>query len=171
MTETVTISPQRKIGSLDIDCTVVERGTDTYTATRHPVEQGASITDHVYREPAQLTMLVGFSNSSRQAGGSETYVVEKYNALLELQAKRSLLDVVTGKRTYKNMVITSLSQQTDQESQTTLFCNVTLTELIIVSTQVTTVPASEKQANPQQTAAIQQRGTVQPVDAALSPGS
>lgn len=169
MTETVTINPQRSIGGLDVDCTVDETGFDTYTATRHPVEQGASITDHRYREPARLRMRIGYSNSSAQAAGSEGYVIEKYNDLLALQASDDLLTVVTGKRTYKNMVISSLSQKTDQETETTLLCDVSMEELIIVTTQVTTVPAAEKQATPEKTGAVQQRGTVQPVPASLSP--
>jgi hypothetical protein len=168
VSETVSINTQRSIGNLDIDCTILEQGTDNYTATRHPVEQGASITDHVYREPAQLVMKVGFSNSSSQAQGSESYVVDTYKDLLAMQADRTLLEVVTGKRTYQNMIITSLSVPTDNESETTLFCNLTLTELIIVSTQVTTVPSSDKQANPQQTGALQQLGVKQLTDATLS---
>ena len=167
MTQTITVV--RSISNLDIDCTIVETGTDNYTATRHPVEQGASITDHVYREPAQLIMEAGFSNSSAQAKGSETYVVDTYNDLLAMQADRSLLTVVTGKRTYKNMIITSLGQRTDQESETTLLCHITMTELIIVTTQVTTVPSSSAQANPQQTGDWQPMGVKQLSDGALSP--
>lgn len=167
---TQTITVVRSIGNLDIDCTVFEQGTDNYTATRHPVEQGASITDHVYREPAQLVMEIGFSNSSSQANGSESYVVDTYNDLLAMQADRSLLKVVTGKRTYENMIITSLGVKTDQETETTLLCNVTMTELIIVTTQVTSVPSTDKQANPAQTGAVEQRGTIQTVAAKLSPG-
>lgn len=169
MSENITISPQRKIGDIDADCTILEQGADTYTPTRHPVEQGAAITDHVYREPATLTMQIGFSNASAQADGSNDYVIEKYKALLALQATRQPLDVITGKRAYKNMIIAGLSVRTDQESEAALLCTCTMTEIIIVTTQVTSVASPDVQADPEQTAATQERGSIQPRPAALSP--
>lgn len=167
--ESITISPQRSIGNLDIDCTIREQGTDVYTPTNHPVEQGAAITDHVYRNPSQLVMEIGFSNSSAQAGGSNDYVNQTYADLLAMQGDRLPLTIVTGKRTYQNMIITSLAVTTDETTEAILACTVTCREIIIVQTQVTTVGPSDVQAEPQKTADPLDRGTVQPIDAALSP--
>jgi hypothetical protein len=133
------------------------------------VQQGAAIGDHMYREPAQLVFEIGFSNASEQAAGSNSYVVQKYEALLKLQATREPLVIVTGKRTYQNMVVLALAVTTDQESEAILACTATCEEIIIVATQTVTVPPADVQADPAKTGPVQARGTVQARPAALSP--
>ena len=44
------------IGDLALDCTVTETHTATSTVTKHPVESGSSITDHIRPEPVQLSI-------------------------------------------------------------------------------------------------------------------
>lgn len=56
--------PQGMIGSIPIQATFEETGTDTVTITDHPVEAGAQITDHAYYRPADIVMQCGWSNSS-----------------------------------------------------------------------------------------------------------
>jgi hypothetical protein len=172
-TETVVISARRSIsgpgGTLNIDCSIEEQGVDTLTITEHPVEIGATISDHAYINPARLTLRAGWSNSSSLAGGDENYVVDVYNFLLQMQASRDLLSVVTGKRSYSNMLIESLSQTTDEETETTLMVTITLREVIIVSTQTTVLPPTANQSMPGATADASPQGTVQPIPSGVTP--
>jgi hypothetical protein len=46
------------------DITVEEKHSDILTVTENPVEQGAAITDHAFKRPAELTVRVGYSDSS-----------------------------------------------------------------------------------------------------------
>ncbi len=171
MSENITLSPQRTIGGIVIDCTIEETGTDTLTITEHPVEQGAAISDHAYRNPAQLVLRAGWSNSSAQGGGSESYAVDTYARLLALQANRTLIDVVTGKRSYQNMLIQSLAQTTDEKTEAILSVTITLKEVILVSTQTTTLPPASVQASPQQTAEPVSQGTVQAIPTGVTPAA
>lgn len=171
MTETITVSPQRSIGGIAVQCTVREQHQDRVTKTRHPVEAGPSITDHVYNEPAVVIIEAGWSNSSPDAGGDEGFVIDTYDSLLAL--KGQLLTVVTGKRTYQNppMVMVDLRVITDEESETALAVTATFEEMNLVTTQVATVPDSSVQANPQKTGAVQNNGTIQAVPSAVVPAA
>jgi len=171
MIETITISAQRSIGSIVMDVTVRESGVDELTITQHPVEQGAQITDHAYKNPAQLSIECAASNSSGAAGGDPTYVQDKYNALLALQLSRQPFTIVTGKRTYQNMLFRTLAITTEETSENALIVSASFQEIIIVSTSSTSLPATANQATPAATQATAQQGTVQPVPATLPTGS
>lgn len=42
---------------------IEEHHSDNLEITQHPIEQGAAITDHAYKRPAELTLKLGWSNS------------------------------------------------------------------------------------------------------------
>lgn len=46
------------------DITVSEQHSDILTVTENPVQQGAAITDHAFKRPAELKVKVGYSDSS-----------------------------------------------------------------------------------------------------------
>src|SRR5262245_24664411 len=99
--------PHRNIGGIVMNITIEEEGTDELEITEHPVEQGASISDHAYKRPAYLRVRAASSNSSRQAAGNPNYAQDVYNKLLALQSNGQVFTVVTGKRTYNNMLMRS----------------------------------------------------------------
>lgn len=182
MTETTTILLRdgRNIGGIIPDVVIEEQHSDTLTITDHPVEQGAPITDHAFKNPAELTMRVGWSTSSLALGGvlrgiragtllqgKLSTVRDVYDALLKLQASRQPFDVSTGKRLYKSMLIKSLSVATDGASENALMCTVGLRQVVIVQTRATRMKA-ETQRNPGRTAPVVQQGTVQPQMADLA---
>lgn len=150
---------QRNIGGFIADVTVEERHTDRLEITKHPVEQGAAVTDHSYKQPAQVTILAGWSNSSPEALGNPGYVIGLYNSFLALQASRQLITVVTGKRLYQSMLIASLLLTTDQEHENAMLLTVECQELIIATTQTVSVPSSGNMQNPQINGATQNAGT------------
>lgn len=160
----------RTIGTIVADITIVEESTDELVITEHPVEQGAAITDHAYKRPAMLTLRVAWSNSSPQAGGNEGYVTQVYQQLLKLQKDRAPIDIVTGQRSYSDMLIRSLSKTTDETTENALFITMGCQQIITVSTTTTTtVPPADLHASPAQTSPVSNTGVKQAVPAALSP--
>ncbi len=138
---------QRQIGTLIPDVTVREVMRDEIVITDHPVERGAAISDHAFARPCEIEMQAGWSDST---GGYVGYARDVYDALLSLQKSREPFDVTTGKRSYQNMLISSLAVQTDERSENILMVTVRIREVIIVSTQTTIAPKSA-QASPQKT--------------------
>lgn len=162
MSEFVTVRAKRSMGGLTAMVTVEETHLDTLTITSHPVEQGAEITDHAFKNPATLTLYLGWSDSGVD---QQDYVREIYEKLLKLQEDRKPLDVTTGKRNYENMLIESIATTTDQETETSLLVQVNLQQIIIVTTQTVTMPPREVQKEPERTAEPTEGGTRQPAPA------
>ena len=142
----------RKLGTIIPNVVVEEVHTDTLTITDHPVEQGAPITDHAFKNPAELSMRIGWSSSSVALDAVVSSVVDSvkagklttpkiktvrdiYEDLLKLQASRKPFDVSTGKRLYKDMLIKSISTTTDASSENSLVVSVVLRQIIIVQTK------------------------------------
>lgn len=159
--------PQRSItsNSFDVvaDVTIEELGDDSMVITEHPVEQGAQITDHAYKEPARLRLTLGWSNSNPQAGFDPNYVTDMYEQLLDMQASRELITVITGKREYDNMLMANLRQVTDEKTEYALMAVMDLQQVILVDTSTTVVPPAAQQESPQDTGATQDVGTLQPL--------
>ncbi|HFI2300216.1 TPA: phage baseplate protein [Escherichia coli] len=138
----------RKIGIFVPDVVVSEKHVDALEITEHPVEFGAAINDHAYKRASEVTMECGFAG-----GGSVLDLVnlssiglrvgesprEIYQQLLDLQKSRVPFDVVTGKRTYSNMLIRAIEATTDRTSENVLSCVLTLREVIMSDTQSITV--------------------------------
>jgi hypothetical protein len=143
---------------------ISEEHSDVLNITEHPVEQGAQITDHAYKLPAQLTVRIGWSASSsagNPVGGSVFgnlalptlagfWAVDSsserlnalYGTLIELQVNRNLLTVTTGRRIYSNMLLKSVSLTTDDKTANALLVTCQLQEIILVDTQVVNVPVN-----------------------------
>jgi hypothetical protein len=161
----INIVPSDMIGSISVDATLEEIGTDYLQITEHPVEAGASITDHAYYRPAELVMHCGWSNATYKsilgvsgnqafAGGSlnnDDYVSSIYSQLLNLQQSLQPFTVFTTIRQYSNMVITSLALTRDKTNSQALMVTVNMRQIIIVNTQSSTLPPTANQANPQGT--------------------
>ena len=146
----------RSIGRFTADVTIEERHEDSLVVTQHPVETGSVATDHAYKQPAKVTIRCGWSNASLKAllGMAESlldgslsfdadYVQTTYRKFLDLQSSRDLFDVVTGKRSYKNMLITHLNVVTDKTSEYALMMTCECQEILLATTQ--TVQANQTQ--------------------------
>lgn len=160
--ETITIAPARFLGPITALVTFEERGTDRTTITRHPVEQGAEISDHAYMEPAEVMIRAGATNASAAAGGDEGYVATFYGQILALQQTREPFQIQTGKRLYDNMLIESLELTTDEKTEAALMLAILCRQIIIVETSVVSIPPADVQANPQKTSPVQNSGAKQP---------
>lgn len=149
----------RSIGGFTATCTVEEVSNNNLTITQHPVQQGAAITDHSYLEPVTVSIKFFFDNST---GDLNTI----YQNLLDLQATREPFSIVTGKKTYNNMLFSSMRQTTDPNTENCLAIDSDFQQILIASIQTSSVPQSNKQAAPQQTQATSSAGekNAQPVD-------
>jgi hypothetical protein len=149
---------ERSVGDIQFEATVEERHEDTLTITEHPVEKGAAISDHAYKNPTQVTIVAGTGGK-----GGESVPRETYDKLLELQSSREPFNIATGKRDYENMLLQSVSVSTDADTENILSVVLDCREGIIVSTETAQVPASQ-QAQAAKTQKAQQSGTKQAQD-------
>lgn len=181
---TIVVTPKRSIGQFTAQVTIEERHVDELEIVDHPVELGAPISDHSFRRPAALTLTTGWSNSpgsssllgslasavtgtiggisSLLSGNSVSQIKETYDNFQKLQNTRIPFEVNTGKRLYKNMLITSLATTTDAKSENILVLKIELRQVLIVTTQTLTVGApAEDQATPSVTQAPVSAGVKQ----------
>jgi hypothetical protein len=161
----------RKIGVMIPDVVVSEKHSDTLEITEHPVEVGAAINDHAYKRPSEVTMECGFAGGGSLLDVFDTRDIgfgtplngmspkEVYKALLDTQERRELLDVVTGKRAYKNMLIRAIEVTTDKISENVLNCTLTLREVILSNTTAITVADKSNMKMGADTSAVQNTGT------------
>lgn len=183
----LSLTPKSKIGAVEIQASLEEVLTDTLELTEHPIEQGASVTDHSYKKPSEVVITCGWNNSSIDgllatsknivasffSGGATSaadYIAGVYSQLLSLQESRIPFDITTSKRQYTNMLITGLQATTDQKTAQVLMVQATCKQIIIVQTQTTTMPPASAQANPAKTGAISNTGVSLPIPALPAPG-
>lgn len=144
-------SNKRKIGDVEVDVVMSESTNDTLTITKQPVQQGASITDHAYKEPTVLTMTAFFRDNISKS------LSKIYQELLELQESRVPVSVYTPKRVYPNMLIASLGQTTDPKTENCLALTFSFQEIIVVPVTTTQVPRI-RQRNPGATGKTEKAG-------------
>ncbi len=165
----------RTIMGLFADVTVEEKHKDEMKITEHPTEVGAAISDHAYKEPPEVMMKVGWSESAGTLNGflgdtilgGNTSLTIVYQTLLQLQEQAVPLIISTGKRLYTNMLIKSLGCTTDLQTENVLMIDITFKKVLMVSTKMSVV-AIENQASPEATAEVSDGGTVQPKEVSES---
>ncbi len=145
------LGQDRKFGEITVQVVTTENANDVLTITKQPVQQGASITDHAFKEPTAFSMQILFQDNPF------TTLSKLYQELLDLQESRVPFDVITPKRIYRNMLIASLSQTTDKNTENCLAVSITFQEVILVSVVTTSVPR-KRQRNPGATGATQNAG-------------
>jgi hypothetical protein len=130
--------------------------------TKHPVQVGPAIVDHVYLGPARVMWEIGFSDSlqSYQAGqfsSASSRSVSAYQTLKQIQAARVPIAVSTRLASYQNMWLADV--RAVEDSRTTTSARITLYFEQILSAQVNASPAVS--ARPQTTNTTN-LGTVSP---------
>lgn len=152
--QNILIKPSRMIGTISVQVVVSEQATDKITITKQPVQQGASIGDHAYKEPVSFAHTIYFSNNNVFGGASLDQI---YKNLLALQTSFVPFDIVTPKRIYSNMLLASLTQTTDKLTENCLAIHASYEQIIIVPVLATTVPRVN-QKTPARTGATQNTG-------------
>lgn len=136
------------IGGLFFDAVMHTETEERMTITSHPVQSGANISDHAYREPVIINMEITMSDAmaSRVPGqfsGVGSRSVNAYTMLRELMHERMPVTVLTRLGSYENMLIESISAPEDVESINSLNINVSLKEVITASVSDTKVSARQ----------------------------
>lgn len=125
------------------DVTISEFHSDEVTVTTHPVDTGAQISDHAYKQPATVVCSFGWSNSSRLLNsvldGSIFRGLESandvYKRLLKMQEERQQLKLSTGKRVYDNVIITKIQTTTTVNTENAAIIEVTFQEILLATTR------------------------------------
>ena len=143
----------RSIGGIVAPCTIVEHHSDTMTITDHPIEIGTTITDHSFMNPIVVDIAI--------AWGTGVNIPVIYTKLLMLQASRKPFAIYTGKRLFERMLIQSMVETTDTNTENILRLELTCRQVFLVSTSAASIAPAANQANPSSTADTQSRGTVQ----------
>ncbi len=149
-----TIPPVRSFGGISGYVTIKESTTDSLTITKQPIQQGAAITDHAFKNPILFSVQMLFKFNLTQS------LAQTYQSLISLQNSLTPFTCVTPKRTYRNMLFASLGQTTDKVTENCLAITASFEQAIIVSVGKTVLPASQL-ANPASNAAIQNVGKKQ----------
>lgn len=115
--------------------------------TEHPVQSGASISDHAYEEAAKLTFDIGMSDVMQsyipgQFSDNNSRSISAYAKLRELQSLRLPVSVVTKLDSYSNMLVETISTVEDNKTTYGLRATVTLKQVFVVN--VNTVKISER---------------------------
>jgi hypothetical protein len=136
-----------QIGDYVFDAFFSVQHDTTLTITKHPVQTGASVSDHAYMEPKQLTFEIGMSDVmqsiiSGQFTDHQSRSVSAYNTLRKLQEQRIPVQVVTRLGVYQNMLIETISAPDDYKTMYGLKATVTMQEILVV--QVATVKISAR---------------------------
>lgn len=147
----IPIGAQRTIGGITVKVVLTENTTDTLTITKQPVQQGASITDHAYMEPTAFSATIYYSDNLT------TDINQVYQQFQDLQTSRTPFDIVTPKRTYSSMLMTTLTLVTDKNSEKALSLTVACQQVVIVTVSAVVVPRSH-QKNPGSNGATQNAG-------------
>lgn len=181
--ESILFVSSPSIGDIQLSVVVKEEHHDEMTITEHPVESSANISDHAFLRPKEVIIECGWGNSllgdiasvgsgliSNGVPTTSDVVGGVYAQLLALQESRTPFSVMTSKRQYQNMLIASLTNITDPETYAVLKVEAKLREVILVSTQSTTLPSMANQADPSSTAETVSTGMKAPVPATPSPG-
>ena len=163
----VLLAKPRAIGTIIPDVAIEESIETAVVSTDHPVEQGASITDHAFVAPVRVTMRVGWSSSALAATVDPGYINAVYGEMLAIQAARQPISIVTAKRSFDTMLVEELETHTDGDTENALLLVCRFKQVILVQTQVTTLAAQDQHAMPAVTAPTQAQGTVQPRQSAL----
>ncbi|RJT45658.1 phage baseplate protein [Rahnella woolbedingensis] len=163
----------RRIGLLIPSVVESEKHSDTLEITEHPVEKPTTtsasgfVADHAYKRPSEVTMECGFAGGGSLLDFVDTSSIglklglspqETYQELLDLQASRVPFDVVTGKRTYINMLVRAIEVMTDKTSENVLKCTLTLREVIMTQTQTVSVADKSEMQDGVSTSAVQNSG-------------
>ena len=152
-----------KIGTVTLDVSLSEAHSSTNEVTDHPVEQGVNIVDHVRPKPDILRLEGMVSNTPLPLPTAETQVRTSkgrtfrsrseinqtaagtaYSDLLALKENATLVTVVTGLRTYTDMVIESLDVPRDARTGQTLRFSCTLKQVRTAVVQTAKVVPQQK---------------------------
>lgn len=150
------------IGNVILDATTSEVHRKTNSITDHPVEDGANISDHIRRMPAEIDIvgivsdfpvywLAGFLAPSPVTTdvtrGGHDRSKKAYIELSRIMDEGELVDVVTTFKAYYDMAITGITVPKDASSGNDARFTISLKEIVKVTTKEVAAPVPVSSAN------------------------
>ena len=153
---------QTNVDGLFFDAILSTNTQESLTITSHPVQSGANISDHAFRNPTKISMEIMMSDvmASRVPGQfteGASKSISAYQRLLELQRMRLPFSVKTRLGYYNNMLIESIDTPDDVNTLSGLKCTINMREILVA--QVATEKVS---ARPWTTSKGTNNGSVEP---------
>lgn len=135
-----------QIGDYVFDAYFTIQHDTNLTITESPVQTGASISDHAYMEPKELTFDIGMSDVMKsiivgQFSDGQSRSVSAYKVLRTLQEQRIPCQVVTRLGVYQNMLVETISAQDDNTTHSGLKATVTMKEILVVAVETIKISA------------------------------
>jgi len=123
-----------KVGTIELDASINEEHDFDTRISTNPTEDGVEHADNIILLPVVLSMTARVSDASMiplvPSFGSKS--IDAYNALVELQTSKTLIDVTTGIRTYVNMFVKRIAVPRQSTDGNSLRFEMTFQELLIV---------------------------------------
>lgn len=151
----------RSIAGITPDITIEEEHQDQLVITDHPVELGATISDHAYDLPSEVLITYGWTPSGpTNSGFSASFLNDLYKKILAVKSAKTLFQVFTGRRIYTNMLLQSVTLTTDKTTEQALVVRMLCRQIILVQTRIVVVSLDPTtQATPQKTLPPAPQGT------------
>lgn len=121
--------------TIEVDASVTERHSAAVELTKHPIEAGASPTDHARVMPDRLQLEALFTDTPVGQPRREGYAVEQYKRLLELKDARRGVTVRTAVRTYTAMMLTACDLPRDYRQGDAVRVSLTFEQVRFVASQ------------------------------------
>lgn len=134
---TMIVSPT--YGQFIFDAVFMTNHSANATVTQHPVQSGTSISDHAYMEPDEVSIDIGMTDTAASVSGGASHSVNAYTQLRAIMELRELVTLVTRLRTYRNMLITSISVPDDYRTMYALRASIVFQQINVVSVSTVTV--------------------------------
>jgi hypothetical protein len=136
-------------GNIGFDSVLSESIQSDATITKHPIEVGADIADHIYVNPATITMkvIVGYTTIydddpyGTSLSSANSRPQNAYKVLEEIKAAGKTFTVITGMKIWNNMALTALTVDRDATTANVMIADLTLQEVFVVDTAMTVLPA------------------------------
>jgi len=151
---------QGKIGEVFVDCTHLEEIEFSNTITDHPIEDGAALADHIYKNPVKIKVegsitespidiiqtagkITEFfsgnilNNAKNMLQGKGQKQLTAYETLKNMRDSRSVFDVVNYLDTFRNMIIENLTFSRDNKTGDRLFFIAELKQISTPSVRTT----------------------------------
>lgn len=156
------VTPKTKIGLVTIDAAVTVTHKKANEITKHPVEEGTDISDHIRHTPDSITVEGAVTNDPIVLLASLRAKSPVDSGFLDANPDRAkqadeefvramndgdIMTVVTSLRTYENMVITEYTVTRDKGTGNILSFTIALEEIVIVNTEQVAAPTPKNPAN------------------------
>lgn len=131
------------VNGIEFDALISEGKNYSSEVPEYAVEEGYEVSDNISIKPMTLELTGNLTNTPVTWDHHGNGRVEAVVAQLEsLFFTRQLVTVTTSTDTYTDMAITSLSVPKDAEDKTSRNVRMSLKKVTVVSSQVTSIPAS-----------------------------